>query len=494
MSLRRKGITAAKWSTLATLMTTVIQLIQLILMSRLLSPTDYGLVSMTMVVVGMAVSMSDFGVSGAIIHRQQVSREELSSLYLLNLATGAGLGAVVWLAAPLACAYFQEPRLLEPMRWMALLCVIPAIGQQFQVLFQKELRFDYLAKTDVASVIAGFAVALAGALAGFGVYALVGAHLANALCRALCLVVAGWKEWRPQLHFARRDLRGYIRFGAYQTGANVIQTFASNIDYVILGRLVGTEGLGYYSFAYQLGLMPMQKLWPLVSQIALPLLAKLQDRPRMLRQAYYQITGALGYATGPIYLGLAAIAPYLVPFAFGGQWTASIVPLQILAIMFLLRGALLPTQSLVLAVGRADKRFYYALYCLAITSACLMAGAWAGGVLGAAWGYLVAQAAIVVVNYLQSIRPVLGHSTLEYVRSFAPGVLYSGLMALIVSMAEWVMRERISGSLLVLCALMIGVAVYGSLLLLFGRRQIAGLLVGMRSGKEEQSVVEQSVV
>lgn len=491
MSLRRKGIAAAKWSSLATVLTTIVQLVQAIVMSRLLSPTDYGLISMIMVVVGMAVSMSDFGVSSAIIHRQKVSREELSSLYWLNLATGAGLGAAVWLLAPVVCVYFQEPRLLEPMRWMALLCVIPAIGQQFQVLFQKELKFAYLAKTDVMAVIAGFSVALAGAYAGFGVYALVGAHLANALCRTVGLAVAGWKEWRPQLRFAKRDLRGYLRFGAYQTGANVIQTLTANIDYIILGRLVGAAGLGYYTFAYQLSIMPLQKLWPLVSQISLPLLAKLQDRSALLRQAYYQITGAIGYATGPIYLGLAAVAPQLVPFAFGDQWAASIVPLQILAVMLLLRTALLPTQSLVLAVGRADTRFYYAIMCLTITAPSLLIGAWTGGVLGAAWGCLCAQAGIVVVNYFQSIRRVLGRSAWEYVRSFAPSVMYSGLMAAIVVMSGWALRNRMSGSMLVLCELAIGIVAYGTLLLLFERSRIAGLWGDMRSGKAERSAAKR---
>ncbi|MBW5448373.1 MOP flippase family protein [Cohnella sp. CFH 77786] len=475
MSLRVKGVTAVKWSSLATVVTTVVQLAQVVTVSRLLSPEDYGLISMIMVVVGIAVSMSDFGVSSAIVHRQNVTKSELSSLYVLNLAVGAAIGAIVWLIAPLVCAYYQEPRLLEPMRWMALLCVIPAVGQQFQVLFQKELRFEYLAKVDIAAVAIGFTAALAGAYAGYGVYALVGAYLSNALFKSLSLAAAGWRQWKPGRHFSIRDLKGYVSFGAYQTGSNLIQMLTSNIDYLILGRMIGAEGLGYYTFAYQLGIMPMQKLWPLVSQVSFPLLAKIQDRTDLLRQGYFQITGMISYVTGPIYLGLAVTAPYLVPFAFGEQWTASVPLVQILAVMFLLRSSLIPTESLLLAVGRANTRFHYSVLCMVIVAPCLLAGAWLHGAAGVAFGYLAAQAMIVIVNYYQSVRKVLAKCAGEYARSFMPGVLYSAVMAAGVFALGWLVRGAGSEWFTVAWQLTWGFILYAALIIAFKRELVLSL-------------------
>ncbi|WP_123041924.1 MOP flippase family protein [Cohnella candidum] len=487
MSLKGKGIAAAKWSSLSTVVTTVIQMAQVVAVSRLLAPEDYGLISMIMVVVGIAVSMSDFGVSSAIIHRQDITRSELSGLYALNLASGVAVGAAVWLLAPLACAYYQEPGLLVPMRWMALLCVIPAIGQQFQVLFQKELRFAYLAKVDIASIAVGFAVAAAGAYAGYGVYALVGSYLANALFKTVCLTAAGWKEWRPGWRFSLRDLYGFLRFGAYQMGSNVLQTLTSNVDYLILGRLAGAEALGYYTFAYQLCMMPMQKLWPLVSQISLPLLAKIQDRADLLRQGYFQITGLISYVTGPIYLGLAVTAPYAVPFAFGSQWEASIALVQVHAVMFLLRSSLIPTQSLLLAVGRADTRFYYSVLCLVIIAPSLLVGEWLGGAIGVAYGYLAAQALIVVVNYRQSIRKVLAKCASDYIRSFMPGVLFSAVMAAGVLMLGRLAQGWGSEPFLVVWELAWGMILYGALLLVFKRELVLSLRDRMlaKGGKRE---------
>lgn len=482
MSLRVKGIAAVKWSTLSTVVTTLLQTAQVVTVSRLLSPEDYGLISMIMVVVGIAVTLSDFGVSNAIIQRQEITRGELSSLYFLNLAAGAAIGAAVWLLAPVACLYYREPQLLEPMRWMALLCVIPAIGQQFQALFQKELEFDYLAKVDIVSTAAGFAVALAGAGAGYGVYALVGSYLANAAVKSACLAAAGWRRWKPGWRFSRRDLRGFAGFGAYQMGSGVAQTFLSNLDYLILGRLAGAQALGYYTFAYQLGIMPLQKLWPLVSQVSLPLLARVQDRSELLRQGYFHIVRLIGYATGPLYLGLAVTAPQLVPFAFGGQWEESIPLVQVLAVMFLARSSVIPAQSLLLAVGRADARFHYSVLCLAIAAPCLAAGAWAYGAEGTAYAYLAAQVLIVWLNYGHFVRKVIGPCAADFMRSFLPGTALSLFMAVFVHLLGVLLSGTESGLLVLSAQLASGVLMYAVLFGLFNRKMVRHLASRYRIG------------
>ncbi|MBB6671716.1 MOP flippase family protein [Cohnella nanjingensis] len=481
MSLRVRGINAAKWSSLATAVSTVIQLAQVVTISRMLSPEDYGLISMIMVVVMVAIAMSDFGISNAIIHRQRVTKNELSSLYLLNLGAGAAIALAVWLLAPVAAYYYQEPQLVGPMRWMALLCFFPAIGQQFQVLFQKELRFAYLAKVDIASYAVGFATVFIGAYLGFGVYALVGSYLANALFKALCLAVAGWRIWPPGLRLRMEDLKGYLSFGVYQMGSGMIQSFMTNIDYLILGPMIGAEKLGYYTFAYQLCIMPMQKLSPLVSQISLPLLAKIQDQSSLLRKGYLQITEMISYVTGPIYLGLAVTAPYLVPFAFGKQWTDSILMVQILAIMFLVRSAVIPTHSLLLAIGRANTRFYYSILCFAILLPSLWLGARLNGALGVAYAYLIAQALIVLVNYYQSIRIAIGNCFAAYCRSMMPGVLYSTLMAIGVFALGAAVSRLDSDLLIVALQLAFGVVLYGALIYGFNRSLVQDVKQRLRA-------------
>ncbi|WP_239618814.1 MOP flippase family protein [Cohnella mopanensis] len=432
MSLRVKGITAMKWSSLSTIISIAIQLAQIIIISRLLKPEHYGLMGMMMVFIALALSMNDLGISNAIIHRQTVSRKELSSLYLLNLAAGAVACIAVWVLAPVAASFYHEPQLVGPMHIMALLCFIPAIGQQFQVLFQKELQFDYLAKVDIAAYLFGFIVVFVGAYYGYGVYALVWSHLANALLKSICLAVLGWRRWKPSLHFSRSDLKGYLSFGMYQMGTNMTQTLISNLDYIILGRMFGAEKLGYYTFAFQVCSMPVQKLNPLFSQIATPLLAKLQDQVVMLRLGFLKIASAVSYVNAPIFLGLIVTAPYLVPLAFGNQWTPSIPLIQILAGMLLVRSIIMYTTSLLLAIGRSDISFKYTVISLAVIAPALTLGAYTGDALGVAIAYLLAQLLLFGIHYSVSIKSQLGSCLRDYLRSLSPGISYSLLMALAV--------------------------------------------------------------
>jgi O-antigen/teichoic acid export membrane protein len=432
MSLRIKGITAMKWSSLSTMVSVVIQLSQLVIVSRLLKPEHYGLMGMLMVFVVLAISMNDLGISNAIIHRQNVTRKELSSLYILNLAAGAVACVMVWVLTPVAAYFYHEPQLVGPMHLMAFLCFIPAIGQQFQVLFQKELKFEYLAKVDIAAYLVGFIVVFVGAYLGYGVYALAWSYLANALLKSICLAVVGWRIWMPSWHFSRKDLKGYLSFGMYQMGTNMVQTVISNADYILLGRLFGADKLGYYTFAFQICSMPVQKLNPLFSQISLPILARIQDQADLLRRGFFKITKAVSYVNAPIFFGLIVTAPYLVPLAFGEQWKPSIPFIQVLAGMIFVRSIILITSSLLLAKGRADIAFKYTLISAVIIIPVLTLGAYKGGALGVAIAYLLAQFVLFGIHYKVSIKSILGACLPLYLRSLLPGILYSLVMALSV--------------------------------------------------------------
>ncbi|BBI31807.1 MOP flippase family protein [Cohnella abietis] len=475
MSLRVKGITAMKWSSLSTVVSIVIQIAQIVIISRLLKPGDYGLMGMIMVFVVMAVAMNDLGISNAIIHRQNVTRKELSSLYILNLAAGATACLTVWLLAPVAAYFYHEPKLIGPMHVMAFLCFVPSIGQQFQVLFQKELKFDYLAKVDIAAYLFGFTVVLIGAINGYGVYALVWSHLANALLKSIALAIVGWRRWKPSWHFSTKDLKGYLSFGLYQMGTNITQTFISNLDYMILGRMFGAEKLGYYTFAFQICSMPVQKLNPLFSQISLPILARIQDQIEQLRRGFLKITSIVSYVNAPIYLGLIVTAPFLVPLAFGEQWTPSIPLIQVLAGMILIRSIIMNTSSLLLAKGRADIAFKYTLISLVVILPALTLGAYVGGGTGVAVAYLLAQVVLFGIHYRISVNGILGACLPVYLRSLSPGISYSLLMALGVLGIGQIVQSSYTHIVIVCLQIAFGALLYAVLLYLFNRGKVKEL-------------------
>lgn len=468
-SLKKKGIKAAKWSSIATIVTIVIQLLQLVALSRILSPVDYGLMSMTMVVVAAAVNLTDAGISNAIIHRQDVTKNHLSSLYILNLVTGAFIGVVIFFSAPLVVWFYQEPELLNPVRWMALLCLLPAFGQQFEVLFRKELKFDNIAKIQIISYFVGFLLAVGGAIAGFGVYALVLSNLGNAFVKSFMLLAQGWKKWTPTLHFAKKDLKGYLSFGVYQMSSNVIQSLMSNIDYILIGRLYSAQVLGYYSFAFQLCTMPVLKLTPLINTVSLPLYAKMQDNMERLRNGYIKTISLVSYLNAPIYLGLLVTAPVLVPFIFGAKWEPSVILIQVLSVAMLMRSLIVPIQPLLQAKGRTDMYFRYTLMGMCIQVPGLAIGTYIWGIMGTCVAYVVIQFLLMIIQYHYAMRRMIGPCLRDYLRSMAPGLSYGMIMVAGVLLINYLSVAVFSQEANFVIQVAVGALIYFAVIFLFNK-------------------------
>jgi len=188
MSLKQRAITGVKWTTISTMLVSSFQLIQLAILARLLGPSAFGLIGMVMVVVGFANAFADMGISNAIIHRQDTTKQQLSSLYWLNIFAGIVVCCIVVLASPLIVEFFQEPQLQNLLIFTSAVFLITPIGQQFQMLLQKELSFDKLAKIEVTSSFFGTVIAIIMAFLGFGALSLVLGQLGSAGFKSANLV------------------------------------------------------------------------------------------------------------------------------------------------------------------------------------------------------------------------------------------------------------------------------------------------------------------
>ncbi len=435
MTLRNKGIAAMKWSSIAAVTITVSQLLQFVLVSRILGPADYGLIGMITAILYISIGFCDLGFANAIIQRQQISDEHLSSLYILNLIISGVVCVAVWLLAPWIAAFYHEPQLVGLLHWMAFICFIPAIGQQFQVLFQKELNFDVTSKADMAANVISFVVAVAFAYAGFGVFALAWSFLANLLAKSAIMVVLGLRIWKPSLHFAWSDVKSYVSFGIYQTGTSVINMVNARLDYLILGSSLGAEALGYYMFACQLCQIPLQKLNPMVFQVTLPIFAKIQTQVELLRKGYMQMLGMISYVSAPIFFGIIVTAPAFVPLVFGEQWEPSILIIQILSLVMFLQGVT-TSASLLAAIGQVDVTFRFTVISTLIQFPAMALGAFMDGAIGMTVAYLLVRVGLYFFHYSYIIRRILGPCLRRYIAGVLEGTLYSAAMAAGVFLAD----------------------------------------------------------
>lgn len=458
-ALRVQAARGVRWTAVSTMATAVAQLVQLVVLGRLLSPRDFGLMGVLLVVVGFALAYTDLGVSAAIVQRQDASRAQLSSLYWLNVGMGVAVFAVVWLTAPWTAAFFRESALIEPLRVVATLFLIVPFGKQFEMLLQKELAFDALARAEVMGAASGTATAVAAAMSGAGVWALVAGVLAGATVKSLALATVGWRRLRPALHFRRADLRGYLAFGAYQVGEQTLNYLSERLDQLLVGRLLGVSSLGLYNFAFGLTSQPVSRINPIVTRVAFPTFCRVQEDRERLRRGFLQMVQMLMTVNAPLLAGLAAVAPVLIPFVFGARWAPAVLLVQLLSILALSRSAGNPVGSVLLALGRADTGFKLNMVLLGFSLPATYAGARLAGAPGIAAALLVVQGVLHVGIYWFVLRPLLGACGREYTRVLLQPSALAAAMAACVAMVPR-LAPAASPVLLLAVQIATGAAVY----------------------------------
>jgi len=489
MSLKQKAISGAKWTTISNILNMGLHFLQLGLLANILGPTAFGLVGMVTVITGFSKIFADMGISKAIIHKQEVNKKQLSSLYWLNIVSGVFVSIILILITPIIVNFYNEPILEELMYWAASIFVITSFGQQFQILLQKDLRFNTLAKIDVYSNAIGTIFTIFFAINNFGVISLIWGQIITSLSRMIPLVIIGMKKWKPMFHFNKSDLNGFLRFGFYQMGDNILNYFNSNLDFIVIGKFLGSEALGFYSLAYNIIILPVSRINPIITRVAFPVFAKIQNQNEKLRNGYMQVMRMLTFINFPLLFGIASTAMIFIPLIFGDDWEKSILLTQILFGVGVLRSTGNPAGSLLLAKGRADLGFKWNAFLMLTQLPGILIGLWLGGITGVAIAFLLLEIIYCILNYLFIIRKLLGPCLRDYVMSMFPSLLSSTIMGILVFIcAELIGKNYPLITLIV--QILVGIVLYSLITLRFNKyivNEIRSVLLKRRSNSLNKS-------
>jgi O-antigen/teichoic acid export membrane protein len=430
MTLKQQAVSGVKWGSISMGAVTVLQFVTLTALARVLSPSDFGLMGMVMVVIGFVQAFADIGISNAIIHRQNPTRNHLSSLYWLNILAGVIVFCLVCAFTPLVVEFYREPRLPSLLCLTAVIFLITPFGQQFQILLQKELRFNWLAKTEVVTAVTNTTVAIVSAFAGFGVYSIIFGQLAATCAKTALLCWVGWRQWHPSFHFAKRDLEGYLSFGLYQIGERTANYLSSNIDYIIVGRFLGSSALGFYTLAYQIAIFPLTKVNPIITKVMLPIFAKIQNDNSNFRRGYNEMMHYIALLSFPMMIGMSVVAPEFVTLFLGEKWVPCVSVLQILCLIGLLKSLGNPIGAVLLAKGRADIGLYCNIIAAIVVSIAVIIGVnW--GIDGVALVILISQVPLFFI--IQAIvNRLIGMRMIEYLKVLTTPLVCSTVMVLSV--------------------------------------------------------------
>jgi O-antigen/teichoic acid export membrane protein len=402
----------------------ILQLIVLAILARLVSPAAFGVVSAALVVISLSAILSQLGMGPALVQRPALEPRHIDTAFATSVLLDSMLGVIVWLGAPLAAGFFHNAAVTPVLR--ALACTFPLHGLSTvaESLMKRELRFRQLAKRDVIAYGVGYGgVGVTLAVLGYGVWALVAAHIAHTTAKTAMLL---WWQ-RPRIRLPElRAFQELMHFGAGFTIAKIANLVAVQGDYLVVGRFLGSEALGYYGRAHNLMSAPANGFATVLDAVLFPVMAKVQSESVRLAAAFRRAIVLLTLVFLPLSLALILLAPEVVSLLLGPRWIPVIAPFQVLAAGMLFRTNSKISDALARATGAVYRRAWRQI----VYATLIVGGAWVGqrwSITAVAWAVLFA----VLVNWVSMTQLSLSNARMPWTDLFAaqlPAVLVSVLI------------------------------------------------------------------
>lgn len=373
--LARVGFRGAVWQGLALVGGKAIVLITTIVLARLLSPEQYGLVAAALVLMAYVETVADAGVAQALVYLPASGVAARSAL-LVSVVLGASLALLTFFSAPWIAGLFKLPDVGPLVQVLSIAVLATSLGAVPEALLRRDLLFRRLAVAPIVRALVMGVLSLVLAFAGYGAFSLAAGTAAGAVayaatCWWLVRKGAPWQIWRV----AKDALRANLKFGVPVAGSNLLARLIFDIDYVIIGVILGAQALGYYTLAFRLPEALIINVFFVLSTVLFPLYTQVQHQPERLRDGYLKgvrVQSLYGMTAG---VGLAVLAPILVPLVFGGQWSESVIPLVFLALYAAARSLGAGANDVYKAIGRPGISITFSLIRLAVLVPVLLVAA-----------------------------------------------------------------------------------------------------------------------
>jgi O-antigen/teichoic acid export membrane protein len=356
----------------------------LMIMARLLGPEDFGLVGMVTAFTGVLNLFRDFGLSTATVQRENVTEEQVSTLFWVNTLVGIILATLALVMAPVVVRIYHEPRLLHITMVLAVGFVFNALGVQHSAQLQRQLRFTALAVINVTALLVSTIVAMTLAKMGFGYWALVGMTVTLPLTTTIGVWTA--TAWVPGLPRRNAGVRSLMRFGGTLTLNGLVVYVAYNLEKVLLGRFWGAEAIGLYGRAYQLISIPTDNLNSSVGEVAFAALSRVQNDRVRLRNYFLKGYSLVLAMTIPITLMSACFADDVIQVFLGDKWGPAAPIFRLLAPTILIFAMINPLAWLMFSLGMVGRSLKVALVLAPVVICGYLAGL-SHGPKGVAFGY-----------------------------------------------------------------------------------------------------------
>ena len=434
---------------------------------RLLSPADYGLMAMAGIWTGIISLLSEMGIGAAIVQFQELDDGELNSCFWMTVSLAVLGYLALYLAAPSIEAWFSTPMLADVLRVVALTLPLIAIRVVPDSLLRKQLAFDRLSQADIVSTLITIPVVLGIAWVGYGVWALVAGALVTPAVQNI--IIFWFAKWLPGIRIGGKRFRELGRYSLATLVSRVSWATYQQADIFVLGKVSGDVTLGFYSMAKELAALPVTRISTVVNQLASPVMAELQANREALRAALLRALRLTIAVSLPLCTGLILEAEDFVRVLLTEKWTPSVPILRILCLYSMLSSVAALFVPLLMARYRIKFVFRYTLLQLLVMPIAFLAGAaWLGAV-----GVALAWAVIYPIGFAWLVREVVRELNIQwtvFLMQFRPAVVATAIMAAVVLLfhVEWssLVAGQVTARLTV--SVLVGAIGYGTALWFLG--------------------------
>ena len=455
--IKQRVVSGSAWTLFANVASQGVSFLVTVVLARLLTPADFGVVAISAVFTGVITLFQDVGMGAALIQRKDIDDDYLSTSFSVSLLAGAALAVLVAAASPLVASFYKESVLRDILLVSSLGFLLSPFTSIHTSILSKSLEFKKVALITLGTNAVSGSISVALALAGYGLWSMV---LGKILSQPILIPIV-WSvvRWRPKLKIVRRCFTDLFGFSSHLLGFNFLNFFARNLDNLIIGKYLGAQALGYYSVAYNLMLKPLQLISWSVGKVLFPVFSSIQDDPVQTRAVYLKIIKSISLITFPMMTGLFMVAEEFILSVYGDTWRPAILPLKLLCAVGAIQSIGTTAGVIFNSQGRSD----LTLKVGAVSAAAIVTGFIIGinwGLIGLITAYIAASVPVFFLGQFYANR-LIGLKMGALLSALVPAAACSGFMVAVLAAFRYIngsVRFEVATALIIL--ILIGAGSY----------------------------------
>jgi O-antigen/teichoic acid export membrane protein len=466
--MRSSAIKAMGHLGIGSALSKVISLGTTLILARILSPADYGLMAIAMIIINFIGFFNEVGIGAAIVQKPELSNSEVNGCFAIALTFSAFLSILTVGSSHFIASFYADPQLEKMITVLALAFIFGAFSTIPLAFLRREMRFKAIAGVNFLAVFVQSFASLGFAYAGFGVWALVYGFMVASVVNCIGFFVAS--PWRPKGAYGIREASALVIYGLHITSTRIFWYLYTNADKAIIGKLLGTKALGIYDMAFSLATLPSSQVTTLVVNVATPIFSKLQTNLGELNNVVLKLTRGLAYITYPALIGMLVCSRELIMVILGPSWSEVLIPFSALCLMGLIKSIDPLLSQVLISTGHAKKLSYYTAMCSIVMLLGVVIGATLDGLRGVSIVWAVAYP-LLSMKLLYDVCKITGLSRVTYYLNLWPVLKGSLVMGTVVLILRDLGLALTSNWLLILSAEVVTGALTYALYIIYVDRQ-----------------------